>query len=321
MPKCLECGFEAPRLQWTHFKYNCSGRFKNSKDYRKKYPNAPLVDPEIAKKTAITEENLVEKYGKQEGKKRWIDYKNKQAESNSFEYKKKKHGWTKEQYNEFNKSRSQTIENMIAKYGEEQGALKWKYYCERQSYTNTKKYFIEKYGPVEGEKRFKDVCKKKSRVNDPKWIAKEMNISLDEAVEVLVNRQIWSGKTWGSVSEEKFTKLLEDKLETKLEYTTFTKPYGKWSKYLDSYVIYDIKHGDFIIEFNGDYWHANPKTYKDTALIRGKTAVEIQQRDMLKLKTAKDLGFRTYTVWESDFNNNPEKTINEVIEWIQNGQK
>ena len=29
MVKCLECGFESSRLQWTHFKYNCTGRFAN----------------------------------------------------------------------------------------------------------------------------------------------------------------------------------------------------------------------------------------------------------------------------------------------------
>lgn len=50
MPKCLECGFESSRLQWTHFRYKCTGRFKNGTEYKKAYPNALLVDEEIAKK-------------------------------------------------------------------------------------------------------------------------------------------------------------------------------------------------------------------------------------------------------------------------------
>ena len=53
MPKCLECGFEAPRLQWTHFRYNCTGRFKNGTEYRRVYHDAELVDKNISKKFFI----------------------------------------------------------------------------------------------------------------------------------------------------------------------------------------------------------------------------------------------------------------------------
>ena len=35
MIKCLECGFESSRLQWTHFKFNCTGRFNNGTEYKK----------------------------------------------------------------------------------------------------------------------------------------------------------------------------------------------------------------------------------------------------------------------------------------------
>ena len=59
MPKCLECGFEASRLQWTHFKYKCTGRFSNGREYKKVYPSALLVDKELAKNTAITKNNLI----------------------------------------------------------------------------------------------------------------------------------------------------------------------------------------------------------------------------------------------------------------------
>lgn len=321
MPKCQECGFESSRLQWTHFKYNCTGRFKNSKEYKKAYPNAVLVDPELAKKTAVTKENLIRKYGDVEGLKRWKTYKEKQSSTNSFEYKQEKYGWNREQFNEYNKSRSQTIFNMIDRYGEEEGIIRWQYYCERQAYTNTKKYFIEKYGKTAGISKFKEINKKKAQVHDPKYISEIMGISIDDAVEVIIDRQARTGKTWGSDIEKEFTHHLESKMGHELEYSTFKRPYGKWSEYLESYVIYDIKHKDCIIEFNGDYWHANPKTFKDDAIIRGKTALEIQQRDMLKLKTAQDNSFRTMVIWESDYKSNPEKTIKEVINWIQNGQK
>ena len=36
MPTCKECGFTASRLQWTHFKFNCTGKFNNGKEFIKK---------------------------------------------------------------------------------------------------------------------------------------------------------------------------------------------------------------------------------------------------------------------------------------------
>lgn len=59
MIKCLECGIESNRLQWTHFKFNCTGRFKNGCEYQLAYPNALLVDESIVKKTAVTLDNVI----------------------------------------------------------------------------------------------------------------------------------------------------------------------------------------------------------------------------------------------------------------------
>jgi G:T-mismatch repair DNA endonuclease (very short patch repair protein) len=36
---------------------------------------------------------------------------------------------------------------------------------------------------------------------------------------------------------------------------------------------------------------------------------------MLKLKTAQDLGFRTLVVWESEYKQDKELTIQEVCKW------
>jgi G:T-mismatch repair DNA endonuclease (very short patch repair protein) len=76
-----------------------------------------------------------------------------------------------------------------------------------------------------------------------------------------------------------------------------------------------------VIEFNGDYWHANPNIYKDGTIIRGRTAIEIQQRDKKKLQTALDLGFRVLTIWEAEYKVCKLETIEKVIKWMQNGQQ
>ena len=311
MIKCLECGFESSRLQWTHFKFNCTGRFNNGTEYKKYYPNAKVVDKDLAKKTAITLDNLIKKYGDIDGVSRWESYKHKQAESNSLEYKKEKHGWTDNQFKEYNNSRSQTLEKMISRHGETEGILKWESYCSRQYYTNTKLYFINQYGEDVGTKRYIEINKKKS-VGNPKVLAEKLNISLSEAVDIIISRQ---KNFFRSNLEKEFIQLLEEKMGP-LEHTSFKNPFGKWSDDLKTYVVYDVKHKNRIIEFNGDYWHANPKIYREDAMIRNKKAVDIWERDMLKLKTVEDLGFFTLVVWESDFNFNKVKKVEEVIEWI-----
>jgi len=317
MIKCLECGFISQRLQWTHFKYKCTGKFANSKEYMLAYPNAKVVSSELAMSTAITLDNLIKKYGPAEGSIRWNEYKQKQSYSNSLEYKKKRHGWTKEQFDEYNSSRAQTLQKMIERHGEIEGAEKWEQYCLRQAYTNTKDYFVNKYGLDDGTKKYLEINQKKSIPHSPVLLAKQLAISTDEATQIIVSRQ---KNFFVSNLEIEFTNMLAKEIG-ELDHSSLSRPFGKWSPYLNTYVVYDIKHNNCIIEFNGDYWHANPAIYNDHAIVRGATASSIRERDMLKLKTVEDLGFKTLTVWENEFKSNKESTIQRVAEWILKEQK
>ena len=316
MIKCLEYGAQEKRLQWTHFKFKCTGRFNNGKEYMAAYPGAKVVDASVAAKTAVTLKNLISKYGEKEGTARWEQYKQKQAYSNSFEYKQQKHGWTKEDFVKYNASRAVTLINMVSKYGERDGIKKWEDYCERQAYTNTKAYFIEKYGIEIGMEKYKQINKEKA-VNDPEILAHKLGITIDEAVDIIVMRQ---SRFFSSNLELEFVNALEQSVGT-LEYTNLTKPFGKWSHLLGTYVVFDIKHKNCIIEFNGDYWHANPRLFLPEAVIRGKKARDIWERDELKLQTARALGFRTFVVWESNFKTNKIETIKTIAEWISSEQK
>lgn len=317
MVKCLECGKELPRLQWTHFKYNCTGKFANGKEYCNAYPGAKLVSDDIAKTTAVTLANLIKKYGEIDGAARWEQYRKRQAYSNSFEYKHKQYGWSKQQFDEFNAARAQTLDNMIRRYGEFEGATKWEQYCARQAYTNTKDYFVSKYGKVNGVARYLEINNKKAMPHRPELLAQVLDITVDQATDIILSRQ---HQFFTSNLEQEFTNLIEQQLGT-LDYISSRNPYGKWSKLLGTYVIYDIKHQNCIIEFNGDYWHANPAIYTETAKIRGKTALEIRNRDMLKLQTAHQCGLRTLVVWESEFKADKLATVNKAVKWILQEQQ
>ena len=313
MPTCLECGFTSSRLQWTHFAYKCTGKFKNGTEYKRAYPNALLVDPELAKKTAVTQKNLIEKYGEIEGEKAWESYVEKQRKSNSYEYKKARHGWSKEEFQEFNRSRAVTLKNLIAKYGEESGTHRWIDYCDKQAYTNTKEYFIEKYGIKKGNKKYVEVCSKKSHTIEA--IQQRYNCSAEEAIQI---RSEYNTGSYVSDLELEFVRQLELELGETLDYSANNKQYCVYANNKPNF--YDIVHKGRAIEFNGDYWHCNPEKYSvnyyhsQSNLI----AEDIWQKDKEKIDALlNERGIPTLVVWESEFKNNTKETIKRCIKWLK----
>jgi len=87
-----------------------------------------------------------------------------------------------------------------------------------------------------------------------------------------------------------------------------------------------VYHYDFlevtnkkIIEFNGNFWHANPKLYhKDWFnTVMNMTAQEIWDRDEQKIQLAKNCGYDILTVWESDVKTDREKELKKCIDFLK----
>ncbi len=96
--------------------------------------------------TALTKEKMILKYGEKKGLINWNSYRSKQAESNTFKYKKEKLGWTKEQFDAYNKTRGVTLENLIKKHGLNKGTCVWNNYIKKQKLTKSFDYMVNKFG-------------------------------------------------------------------------------------------------------------------------------------------------------------------------------
>lgn len=76
----------------------------------------------------------------------------------------------------------------------------------------------------------------------------------------------------------------------------------------------------YVIEYLGDYWHANPKNYKADDWIEyygGKCqAKDIWQKDEKRRKNIQDLSYIIIEVWGSDYQSNPETCIENVLKQI-----
>lgn len=277
-------------------------------------------DYEIEKKSsAVTLENQIKKYGKIEGTKRFQKYCDRQSYTNTFEYKKKKYGWSEQQFDNYNKSRAVTLDNLILKHGRTKGIDIYQRYIEKQSITSTSEYilhtfgedrlneinnakghtieyFIKKYGDIEGTNKYKH-----------HWTTSKVlqycasNISLN------------------------FFNILMTEIDISEEFYLGDNEYGIFDKNTMNYYKYDftIPILKLIVEFNGDVFHANPKIYKindrPNPFNREITAGEIWEYDKHKIKVAKkERDFDVIVIWEYDYKNNLDSCIKKVVNEIRN---
>lgn len=86
--------------------------------------------------------------------------------------------------------------------------------------------------------------------------------------------------------------------------------------------IYDFtdEQARVIIEYNGDYYHANPEKYSaNDRPIKNKpeeTAADLWARDARKMQHAVDQGYRVLTVWEADYARDPEAVVQQCLNFL-----
>jgi very-short-patch-repair endonuclease len=282
----------------------------------------PNIINECNKNAVPTLKNMVKKYGKIEGEARWEAYKKKQAEKNTFEYKFKKYGWDLEEFNNYNKSRAVTLKNLVLKHGNIEGEKKWNSYLEKQKITKSKDYVVDKYGI----NYWLNLCKSKSNTLENFILrhGKDDGLLKFEEYICTMNKSLcYSSKT----ATEFFTELLSSNSIFKNFAVYYAGndlgEYGKFCKTSNKYYFVDfyIKDLNLAIEFNGDYWHANPNLYEPNFSAfwhTDLTAAEIQSQDRDKIEALNiDHGIKIITVWESEVKLDKEKTINNISNIIK----
>lgn len=250
---------------------------------------------------ALTQEKMILLYGESEGIKRWNSYCEKQAYTNSQEYK----GMSDEEFKEYNKSRAVTLNNMIKKHGRTEGKRLFELYKERQSYTNTLEYFIKKYGEIDGEIKYRNYNMMKSHALESYELRIENKDDAFKAYE-----KFWKNheNQFYSNSASQLFKKLEEELSIKhCYYAPKTKEFGLWCKETNSYMFYDfvIPNKKLCIEYNGNCFHANPKLYMENdypnPYNKTITAKEIWSHDKIKIDNIKNNGYTVIVLWENDF--------------------
>ena len=263
-------------------------------------------------KTGPTKEKMIKKYGEIEGLKRWDFYRQKQAYSNSLEYKKINHGWSENKFKNFNKSRGITLNNLIKKYGIENGNKKCEIYLFKQKTTKSFPYMVKKYGLKKAKEI--NLAKALTLKNFTKRLGKNKGL---KAYEKYIQK---IKSPYSNISQKLFREIDEYLKKYKTYFATKNTEFAvnttKGYKKLD----YFIKDLNICIEFNGDLFHGNPIYFKKYdhphPFNPNLTAQEIWNMDSIRYKTLlKEHHIKTIVIWESDY----KKGLNIKQILIENG--
>lgn len=120
--------------------------------------------------------------------------------------------------------------------------------------------------------------------------------------------------SYSKISQELFWGIYEqipEGLQKECYFAELNKEY--FINFKDNFLLYDfcITNKKIIIEFQGNYWHRNPKFYEAT-----EENIRIWKRDKFKKQVAEENGFQVFYVWESDYKKDKDGIIQICLQFI-----
>lgn len=128
-------------------------------------------------------------------------------------------------------------------------------------------------------------------------------------------KKLWDGrdKWWASLTDEEKSRIgayrcslnkFQSKLESRIENALDNLHIKYERQFFIGEKLYDFRIGNFIIEVNGDFWHANPKIFSADDVVDypkgGIKASILWEKDRKKGLTAEAKGYTMITIWETD---------------------
>jgi len=198
-------------------------------------------------------------------------------------------------YQENNLKKAQNLDNLVKKYGDSKGLQKFYEWKEKLKYAHSLQGHIDRYGEEDGKKKYLEITAFHNKMlYDSRFVPRKKGYSL--------------------ISLCLFNKIVR-KIETKFEKIYFGEDEWFFSIHdgVDNvfYIDFYIKDINFGIEFYGDYWHRNEKKYND------EISIQIREKNKKRIdKIVKKFKTHIEIVWESQYRDNPDKMVNEMVDKI-----
>ena len=171
---------------------------------------------------------------------------------------------------------------------------------------------ITKYGETEGRKKWEQRQKK--------WMDTLDSKSDEEKLEIL-RKKVFFNKVYSEISQKLFFEILDSDNTINKEKIYFAKHNGEKELCINNtFIKPDLYYNGKIIEFFGNYWHANPKFYEpDKKIRRGSknyTAESIIKIDRWRNSLIEKNGYNLLIIWEDEYKLNRNKVISECVNFL-----
>ena len=309
---CKVCGFQSKRIYGRHLK----SHGMTSDDYKKMYPGEPLYTESDMKNVMINsgKHMKIEKYKKMFSEK-FKGEKNPNHKSNTTLEKRR--------------SRSPFSKDFVKYSSIEEKNDFVKNVCDKKTYTTRLDYWTNK-GLSEEDATIKlkerqltftlDKCIQKHGEEKGKEIYDNRQQRWQKSL--LENGNLKCG--FSKISQILFYSILkfyDFENMKKVYFATKNQEYfickGKDEFYQYDFVDLTNKK---IIEYNGDEYHANPNLFEATdyphPFRKTITAQEIWDKDERKRKVAEEEGFEVLTIWDSEYRNRKENTLDKCKKFL-----
>jgi hypothetical protein len=179
--------------------------------------------------------------------------------------------------------------------------------CYKKWQTRNLEFFINKYGLEEGTARHTAKIKK--------WMS-TMNLKSIEELTSINTRKIKRSGYFSSKGEKELFTILQKDMPELTEQFSLCRNENANQKL---FYFYDMKYQNKIIEYHGDFWHANPKFYNLSFVnpYTKKTQAEINASDADKLLVATSAGYNVHVVWEHEYKTDKNKVIEECLTFLR----
>jgi hypothetical protein len=211
-----------------------------------------------------------------------------------------------------------SLTSFIERFGEEAGKKQYTEYINKLKLSSKRsiEYWINKCnGDLETAKiLFKDFHNNTSL---DKFIKKYGDdLGKEKYASWLISINGKKNQFYSKISQKLFW-VLYNELKLSNEDTKFYELNEEQLFYKNNNIIrVDFKYKNKIIEFNGDYWHANPETYDSLELINGKEAKNIWEKDEKRIEWLKSSGYEVLIIWEKDYKKNTNLIIDNCKKFL-----
>lgn len=235
------------------------------------------------------------------------------------------------------RTREKYKKTCVEKYGTENSLSKGAEPYKKKNETVKEKYGVDNVFQLEEVKNKLNETMLETygslRICNPEKLKETLkNRPIEKKIEHYKNISISNKKKWENYTDEqkydiitRLSKIQQEsnfykinKLETKISNALVEIGVSFYFSHYIKRRQFDFKIGEnILIEVQGDYWHANPKFYKEDDIInypRGKfKAKDIWDKDEEKKKIAEKYGYEVFYIWEDEVKYMNEKQIATLI--------